>query len=86
MNIDLNTKTSHAFRIRPVGLTGPKVQTICTTAVVRIPKLDGNSLRVVNHCDAVFSYNADLSLQLGRMIILAEKNTKALLISYESYK
>ena len=55
-------------------------------ASIRIPKLDCNSLRIIAYGDAAFVNNADLSSQLGLIVLLTDDNRNAIPLSYKSYK
>ena len=55
-------------------------------AHLKFPKLDYSSLHIIGYSDAAFANNHDLSSQLGRIILLTDKNKAAIPISFKSYK
>ena len=55
-------------------------------ASIRIPKLDWNSLRITAYSDVAFANSADLSSQLGRIVLLTDDYHNAIPVSYKSYK
>ena len=50
-------------------------------ASICIPKLDLDKLRVVAYSNAAFENNIDLSLQLGRIVVLTDVSHKAIPVS-----
>ena len=52
---------------------------------IRIPRLDYSSLRITSYSDAAFANNADLSSQLGRVVLLTDDNHNVISVSYKSY-
>ena len=55
-------------------------------ASIRIPKFDSSSFRINAYGDAVFPNNADVSSQLGRILLLTDYNRNSIPVSYKSYK
>ena len=55
-------------------------------ASIRILKFSYNSLRITAYSDAAFANNADLSSQLGRIVLLTDDNHNAISVSYKSCK
>ena len=55
-------------------------------ASIRHPKLDCNTLKISAYGDAVFANNADLSSQIGRIVLLTGDNHNSIPVSYKSYK
>ena len=53
-------------------------------ACIQIPKLDYSYLRTTAYGDASFTNNADLSSQLGRIVLLTGDNHNAIPVSYKS--
>ena len=53
---------------------------------LRYSKLDMDSLRLVSFFDACFALNADLSPQLGYLILLCDKHNNANVLNFNSYK
>ena len=53
---------------------------------INIPALDLETIHIVGYCDASFASNADLSSQLGFVVLLKDKNDKACIIHYGSWK
>lgn len=53
---------------------------------LRFVSLDPDSLRVVVFADASFASNVDITSQIGIVICLADKNNKANIVYYSSFK
>ena len=50
------------------------------------PKLDLGSLKIVRYSDASFAGNKNFSSQLGMVVLLVDKQHKACVINYASWK
>ena len=55
-------------------------------AGIALPCLDTDSLYITGYADGAFANNADLSSQLGFIILLKDKSDKAAIIHYGSWK
>ena len=51
-----------------------------------LPLLDLSSLYIVGYADASFANNRDLSSQLGYVVLLKDKNNRAAIVNYGSWK
>ena len=60
--------------------------TLNNPAELNFPQLDVASLKLVGYSDGAFANNADLTSQLGRIVLLCDRHDQAAIIAYKSYK